>query len=214
MTESFFSKIGLYDFLVIIIPGCVIAYVISYCTIVEGILKYVDSNEYFQTELIKNIAFFLSAYFVGLLNHSIQGFFWPILRNNKGHISYVKGDNKQYECFHSIIQCPCFLLRGVFMLFYNLKLIFCNSCHVDEEYLKSYYVAEKRHRSSIGYLEYQVAFIRNMLIPVSFICYNINKFTLLCFLLPVFLYYLMLGLQEKIYKCVLEDAKYMSMIGQ
>lgn len=114
MTESFFSKIGLYDFLAIIIPGCVIAYVISYCTIVEGILKYVDSNEYFQTELIKNIAFFLSAYFVGLLNHSIQGFFWPILRNNKGHISYVKGDNKKYECFSFNYSMSLFFVKRSF----------------------------------------------------------------------------------------------------
>lgn len=79
------------------------------------------------------------------------------------------------------------------------------SCVTYDIYIKSYYKAEKRPRSSIGYLEYQVQFIRNMLMPVFISTFVISGWMFVAF---VVLYFLMIERQEEIYACVIEDSTY------
>ena len=210
MQNTFPSKLGLYDFLVILVPGLSLGYMISLCDYIANILDSCIYSEFFDDDIVRTTAFVIFSYLLGLLNHSVQNRLWPVLHNYKAHISYVEGKNREHCCIDSWVNCPCLILRGLSLFLMNICLILKEICpnHSQEEdidYLKMYYHAEKRPRSSIGYLEYQVAFIRNMLPALIIFCTNVGENL---WLLIVALYFLMIERQEKIYKAVIEDFKY------
>lgn len=214
MSDSFFGKFDLYDFLVVLVPGCAIGYGFGQCDKVADCMNAIFISNFFDDKVVLTLAFLVFAYLLGLFNHSVQNFLWPVLRNYELHINYVRklmGETsvKNYE------GNKFKLLRN------NLVMVWKDESLYDESYVKLYYKAEKRSRSSIGYLEYQVQFIRNMFFPICFyalsfvqhlfsegvVCGLCGVVLSLFFLIAMCL--LMIERQEKIYRCVIEDANYL-----
>ena len=208
MSDSFFGKFDLYDFLVVLVPGCAIGYGFGQCDKVADCMNAIFISNFFKDEVVLTLAFLVFAYLLGLLNHSVQNFLWPVLRNYKPHIEFAR--NGGSEC--SLAQINCLVIRGAYLFVVNVCLVLRGLCpckvkhvDVDEEYLKSYYRVEDRPRSSVGYLEYQVMFLRNMLMPLAVLCFKTRDIACVA---PFIVYYLMIERQEKIYKCIVEDAKF------
>lgn len=222
------SKLGVYDFLVMLVPGCVIMFLLlkipAMGDVASSMFESLRLNDLCIHNVDKAAAFVVAAYMIGLLNHSIQDLLWPVLKNDPIHIKYIDDKHslqKNKETKTSInVWWRCLILRGLIILLRNMSLIVpkLNSCKcisklfddsftrvTNDIYIKSYYKAEKRPRSSIGYLEYQVQFIRNMLMPVFISAIVVNGWM---FVAIVVLYFLMIERQEKIYACVIEDSTY------
>lgn len=87
------SKLGVYDFLVMLVPGCVIMFILLKITalgnVISSMLESLGLNDFFECKIDKAVIFVIAAYLIGLLNHSIQNLLWPVLKNDPIHIKYI-----------------------------------------------------------------------------------------------------------------------------
>lgn len=210
-----------------LVPGCVIMFLLlkipALGDVASSMFESLRLNDLCIHNVDKAATFVVAAYMIGLLNHSIQNLLWPFLKNDPIHIKYIDDKhslqiNKETKTSKNI-WWRCLVLRGLILFLRNMSLIVpkLNSCKrisklfydftclTNITYIKSYYKAEKRPRSSIGYLEYQVQFIRNMLMPVFISTFVISGWMFVAF---VVLYFQMIERQEEIYACVIEDSTY------
>jgi hypothetical protein len=181
------SKISLYDFLAMIIPGGLSLGVI---------LVYFGEIHILQTlpnwSLIS--LFLVVSYLLGLFNHQLTELIWLPFRNNAFEIRewhqavYSHKQIKYYSPYilkitgeYIIISILAFLSLNSAILQWiiglsavSLFLLLPNSTSpysqtdktVSKYYRKYYYVENKRKNSSISILESQVAFLKNMCLPI------------------------------------------------
>lgn len=183
--------------------------------------------------------------------HRFMDWWWTPFRNNPVLISYVYhripkenkraltalwGDrNVEGLCFCSLLQCPCIILRSVWMavlvVFYPvcalMKCLCAARCCtgtdgakallIDKYYTAYYYAERNRGAAPYSFLEGQIALCRNMILPILLIPYTlaqIKKFSYLgdcmgiMYVFAVLLFVFVMLRQEKLYCCVMEDYEY------
>lgn len=181
------SKMSLYDFLAMIIPGGLSLGVV---------LVYFGEIHILQPlpnwSLIS--LFLVVSYLLGLLNHQLTELIWLPFRNNSFEIRewhqavYSHKQIKYYSPYilkitgeYLIISILSFIFlkAAIFRWIIGLTaiiliLLFPNSTSpysqtdktVSKYYRKYYYVENNRKNSSISILESQVAFLKNMCLPI------------------------------------------------
>ena len=254
--SNLINKLNLYEFFAILIPGSVV-------TLELGVILnlYTDICNYCKHlcyccccssyDPMCVLAFFVIAYIVGCMYHLFMDWWWTPFRNNPTHISYVYhripkenkrtltalwGDqNVEGQCFCCLLQCPCIILRSVWMavlvVFYPvravLKCLCCSKCCTEtdnaknlliDKYYTAYYYAERnRDAAPYSFLEGQIALCRNMILPVLLIPCTLAQIKMFSFLsdrmglmcgFAVLLFVFVMLRQEKVYSCVMEDYEY------
>jgi len=134
-----------------------------------------------------------------------------------------------FDNIQCLISCVLFCLYRIFNEKCNcLLLCWIKSSQIGQDhyiafkrkyYEAYYYVSQHSASSSITVMESQVAFIRNMLIPLLLITIDIGdyfvnfcKYQFLCFVLIYFLLSAMISRQNKIYERVWEDCIYLKIL--
>ena len=255
--NDFVSKLKLYEFFAMLIPGSALLFELYICwnpTIESLFCKCCScTGEYscctLPFEGMYIFAFFVIAYILGCVYHSFVDWWWKPFRNNPTHIAYVYhhkipqedkqelsklfGDqNDEGLCCCSLLQCPCGLLRWVWMAIivipspiYRFCRCICK-CHskntnigetlfLDKYYTAYYYAERSRSAAPYSFIEGQIALCRNMILPIILIPFILkNLFKGLCdcvwlfILIAVVLFVFVVCRQEKLYSCVLEDYEY------
>lgn len=189
MEHKFLSGVSVFDFLTMVLPGCV------YIALIGGLLGYqpfvvtVSSGAF-----AKYLMLLVVAYLIGIVHNAAMDFIFKWFRNNACYIQSQYSKVFKYCClsnsvlldlgipeiqispnkkgiFQSQIRC---LLDNFKMCFYKNKIDFYGVCELDKTkvlngYYKAYYfVAKNSINSSLSIMECQVAFIRNMLFPLLF----------------------------------------------
>lgn len=244
--KDFTSKLNLFETLSMLIPGSAI---MLYIILVRFAQADIWFSENFNNAVVLSIIWFVLAYLIGIIHNIVMDWWWQPFRNNTAHISFVynqlKGEaqNSHIDKYTlelsaegglSLFSCPCFLLRATSILIVTIlsplwRIFRCNpkGKHaivgiVLDQYYIAYSIAEKRPNSAIVSLEQQVAFMRNMLLPLILLAPKILNLLIVCNIsFPVDCYKTLISLfiiamafcivkrQEKIYSCVFEDAEYL-----
>ncbi len=252
--NNFVSKLNLYEFFAMLIPGSVVTLELGVilhlytdiCSHCKHLCCCCCCSSY---DPMCVFAFFVIAYILGCVYHSFMDWWWTPFRNNPTHISYVYhcipqenkrtltelwGDqNVEGQCFCCFLQCPCIILRTVWMavlvVFYPvcavLKCLCCSKCCTTtndtknlllDKYYTAYYYAERNRSAALySFIEGQIALCRNMIVPVILVPYTLT--THFIFLSPDKYIYILIAAvlfvfvvcrQEKLYSCVLENYEY------
>lgn len=242
--NSLINKLNLYEFLSMLVPGCFLVGEIYFLTEsyhccccgnwVSSFMEHHSALFYF--------VFFVLSYMTGCMYHMLMDWWWKPFRNNPIHISFVYqqmsedrkqslqqlwGDqNKEGGCLTTLLQCPCFIVRdvGLFVLPLCGHLPVCITHYIQDygadsiidKYYTAYYYAEKNRPSApYGYIEGQIAFCRNMIIPVILLLLPFLLKHCWCWLVIVVLVFVValcvyvFRRQEKLYSLVLEDYEYL-----
>ena len=218
--KDFASKLNLYETLSMLIPGSAILFFIVLMKFDNVKIILPDG---FNNAVVLSIIWFVLAYLIGILHNIIMDWWWQPFRNNPAHICFiynqskVKGSSLQNSIFF-VLRALCFMfitiLSPVFRLFRDGVT---DNESIIGDYYRDYYIAEKRENSAISSLEQQVAFMRNMLLPLILLVSqvenmiqdsSINEIKALMGILIIVMTLSIVKRQEKIYSCVKEDAKY------
>ena len=199
MDNTLFSKLSLYDILVMVIPGGFLLYAL--CPEISSAFSEIGSGT------IKWTFIAVLAYLIGLINHQLTSLVWCSFRNCPKMLS---------------ISLICFRARFLSKKSNCLKKL-SKSCKIKTQngivhaYYKAYYhVAQKRYNNDISIMEGQVAFLQSMLLPViamsvSLVC--CGKMQPCCPCASIVLILSMIVTiykrQMKIYNRVWEDDKYL-----
>lgn len=189
MEHKFLSGVSVFDFLTMIVPGCV------YIAIIGGFLGYVPFVITVSTgNFSRYLLLFVVAYLIGIVHNAVMDFIFKWFRNNACYIQSQYSKVFKYcrlsNCVLSDLNMPEIQIypnkKGIFqsqirsildnfkMCFYKNKIDFYDACEFDKTmvlngYYKAYYfVAKNSNNSSLSIMECQVAFIRNMLFPLLF----------------------------------------------
>lgn len=236
--EKFLSKLNLYELLTMLIPGSVLLFVLSRHFDTMSIINMSGYNMSF----ICSIAWIIGAYLIGLVHDSITDWWWKPFRNNPIVITFaatkvskttrLKDIQAKSGCLCCLLSCPCFLIRGLAMLIIVclsplLRLLHClcpclkpdeNTEILNRYYMAYYYAEQHRPNASYGNVEYQVAFCRNMLVPLILFTKQSGEIfsddsSKLCHLMIAFiviLAFFVVYRQEKLYQMILEDDAYLN----
>lgn len=216
--NSLFSKLSLYDILAQLIPGWVFVCEVLYVLGIPYTSPYV---------IIGSFAF---GYLLGLALHSFGEWLWDVchFRNNPEAIRDAFYKCKLYDEYS----------------LYNEIHVANDDRLIDIYYKAYYYVCNVRQQGGeIKTMEYHIAFIRSMMLPVILIIPVATKYilcsffhcctmtcTLITLLLGVFLIVLFIlcktklnhdyatkitnNIQRKIYQCVWEDYEYLKRLEE
>lgn len=238
MEHKFLSGVSVFDFLTMVLPGCV------YIALIGGLLGYqpfvvtVSSGAF-----AKYLRLLVVAYLIGIVHNAAMDFIFKWFRNNACYIqSQYSKVFKYCRLSNSVLLdlgIPEIQIspnkKGIFQsqircLLDNFKMCFYGVCELDKTkvlngYYKAYYfVAKNSINSSLSIMECQVAFIRNMLLPLLFLIVQFcslldilelridctrNVILILYILGVVFLVMVMFNRQNKIYRRVFEDYAYL-----
>lgn len=228
------SKLSLYDFFAMIIPGGIIMAAI--CPLLRFEIPY-------HLEVVCNVGYvtvenelpawswpfmIVIAYFVGLINNWISDGVFRSIRNDKrmidnqllrvvelngiihlarfGGNKYVKSKEDEVRLIFVVL----YLLKKVFLSLSGFKHQIKN--HIDY-YMVYYILAQHKLLGSIPTLEAQVVLIRNCLIPLfvfALICVYLQSWSLsiILIIISIVLFTIMVQRQNKIYQMVWEAANY------
>lgn len=197
--DYLFSKISLYDILVMVIPGGVLLY---------ALFPEISSTfPEIGSDTIKWTFIAVLAYLIGLINHQLTSLVWRPFRNSPKMLS---------------ISLICFRARFLSKKSNCLKKLF-KSCKIKTQngivhaYYKAYYhVTKKGYNNDITIMEGQVAFLQSMLLPVIAMSASLaccGKMQPCCKWVSIVLILSMIVTiykrQMKIYNRVWEDDKYL-----
>ena len=167
------SKLTLYDFLVILVPGILITAIISCC---GGFC----ANIFVSCNVIKTTLFFVFSYIIGIIWNCLMEVSFRFFRNNEYMIKQAFEEifnGKSEQCrFSFILKLSIQLLSGKSKS-NNRATILC-------EYYKCYYfVMKNTYTNTIPVLEGQVALLRNIIFVVPFLCLVCNAKIFILFVL-------------------------------
>lgn len=202
--NSLINKLNLYEFLSMLVPGCFLVGEIYFLTEschccccgnwVSSFMEHHSTLFYF--------VFFVLSYMTGCMYHMLMDWCCKKNRNNPEHISKV------YEKMSANRTQSLQQLWGD----QNLK---CDADCILDKYYTAYYYAEKnRQGAPYGYIEGQIAFCRNMIIPVILLlpfllkrcrCWLVIVVLVFVVALCVYVYFR----QKKLYSLILEDYEYL-----
>lgn len=228
--NNFINKINLYEFLSIFIPGAAICMEIIFLFLADWQLNELS---HYNAEVAHTIIFIVIAYLIGLIHHSFMDIVWDgcNLRNNPKVIYCIKlyGSIVDYLKHHwtsttqndktsnSCFIAKCFRISSHFFrnIFQKKDKDFVQATIT--QYYSAYYYVITKHNEVICALERQVAFIRNMLLPIFCLFFiadrlvdeqNVMKLRIGILIFIINLLWLAMNRQLKVYKCVFEDNKY------
>ncbi len=217
--EKFIPKFNLYETLAMLIPGAILVYLFrNYITLPEEIFNVGIQGFRFNDGIVTFVLFLTISYLVGVLWHSLMNLLFGFLRNNKIIIQYsIKNLETGSKCLflEQILQdikdpknenISFFTMswRAIFSKKSDKK----DESVTDKYYEAYYYVFSKEWGSSIGSIERQIHFIRNMFIPliivfILFWCKGVKWYVILLgFILIIFLFFLMFERQLKVHQAV------------
>lgn len=244
--KDFVTKLSLYDILSMLIPGGMI---FVYLSLYLGYQLRIDENV-ISSALGWTIALVIS-YLLGLVNHICTTYIWSEFRNTYlnlyscyivpvlkilmvyvflGILGYIF--QKMIFCMSDGIAILLFIPIAFFII-----MIIGESCDYDEKckddyhkeyFSKYYYVMKCRYNDDITIMEGQVAFIQNMLFPITLfllvppqlicdklyagVCFFKCEYWYFALLMFVALIYTVFLRQKKIVERVLEDFEYLKQI--
>lgn len=208
MEHKFLSGVSVFDFLTMVVPGGLIMAIVGNCIGYEPF--YISFSE--PVRFAGYIAVLVAAYMIGIIYNSLMELIFNLVnfRNNKWGIWCAYRRIKKKICQSKLwtLENLCILEK-------------CNKANVLNGYYTAYYfVASNQINSSISIMECQVAFIRNMFLPILLMgvveCMNVvnqsyeMKLAPWCFWLTAILLFIVMSLRQfKIYKRVFEDYVYL-----
>lgn len=186
MEHKFLSGVSVFDFLTMIVPGCLI--LAMGANFFGKIPLVIDMCE--QCKFSGYIVIMVSSYLLGLINNSLMDFMFKWFRNNSFYIQiqYLRMCNAlpnksvlgQLNIPSDIIKIERLksFRKYIMLLFYSLKTLIYKSktdnfksCEERKKILAGYYqayyfVATNQINSSISIMECQVAFVRNLILLI------------------------------------------------
>ena len=167
------SKLTLYDFLVILVPGVLIAAIISCC---GGFC----ANIFVGCDVIKTTLFFVFSYIIGIVWNCLMEVSFRFFRNNEYMIN---------QAFDEMFNGKSIKCRFLFILKLSIRSLKSKSktnnkaVSLDEYYKCYYFVMKNTYTNAIPVLEGQVALLRNIILVIplwGFVCIvkTFNSFVL------------------------------------
>ena len=212
--KEYATKLTLYDFISMLMPGSIIAYCLMCLFISESDVIPMD-NPFFW------ILFFVVSYILGIANHIISACMFKLIgfRNCPKMLkdSIQRANDYQYKTTVDLDRVPT------------------QQCLTDKYYQAYYYAKKNAYGNDIAIMESQVAFLQSMIVPLIFIgikffCCIVNflikvleikccwvncmitvviyLFILACMLCFIF------NRQKKIYDRVWEDCHYLKLVNK
>lgn len=248
MEKKFLSGLSLFDFLAMVIPGGLFLAIFGNWTgYVPFVIDETQGNKFFVYTII-----LVASYLIGIVYNALMEQVTELLgcRNNPKRISLalrkvITNTSKQYwtTLYLLIPYCRCkdrciiqeiyqCILQIIYKSWQIVKCLFCHSSfpkdphnYVKNKYYEAYYyVATHPINSSISVMESQVAFMRNMFIPVLIITTCLKSYfpefgdncciKFICIAFCITLPIATCCRQNKIYERVWEDYIYLKYLEQ
>ena len=204
-------SISLYDMIAMIVPGSVIECAVLH---LNGVDAY-QANE----SVIFWVTFLILAYLIGIVDELLSGMFFSPIRNNQYLLADLENNQWSSRCLFSKIKfftfCVAQQIADEFTRLFKSTDSGKNSSLSVKKYYTAYYFAQS-HRigEHIGIMEAQLAFMRNMVIPLILCCFIQTSiyFWIVASLLVILLIFAIPMRVVKIHKCIFEDCAFLSQI--
>ena len=212
------SKLSLYDFIAMLMPGSIILYCLM-CALTSGCKLFPIDNGFFW------ILFFIISYLIGMVNHILSACIFNKMMGFRNCQKMLK-DSIQWAN------------ENGYDTDVDLEKITTQQCLKDKYYKAYYYARKYAYGNDIEIIESQVAFLQSLFLPVIFILslsiipsvdlsLPLNLQTGFCdcrcmyvlsiwtgsIITIILMAILMISRQRKIYKRVWEDYHYLRKIG-
>lgn len=192
--DTFLSKLSLHDLLTILIPGCIIEYLVI-MWLCQAEPSFYSSccccSREWNIGFI--IMFLVIGYIIGLLNDNFMNWQFAPFRNNyyilhfthqQTILRYNFTPDKNFtdmkdELLCCLMECHCIIIRYLSMMVYiilkRICLSFCfhsyknesKAADINNYYYQAYYaVAKDKTYTSYSVVEKQVGLIRNIFLPL------------------------------------------------
>lgn len=234
MEKKFLSGLSLFDFLAMVIPGGLFLAILGNCT---GYIPFVIDETQYNKFFIYTIIL-ITSYLVGIIHNQLIELITITCRNNpkcttSALIQIARKTRQQYLSTLQMLPINKYHFasspqkKHCFCCFFTCKKKMSQETRI---YLKSkyyeayYYVATHSINSSISVMESQVAFMRNMFVPVLIITICLKSYfpefgdncciKFICIIFCITLPIATCCRQNKIYKRVWEDYIYLKYLEQ
>lgn len=213
--KAIIGKMSLYETLTMIVPGTMIIFGVwllnpqYWMHFLDKAVYTVSVNYLYDIALV--ILMFVLVYVAGLLNYLIVDWFWRHvgLRNNIGMLknSLQSKQDLRYENIYKLIN--------------DRSLESLTNQEAEDIYYEAYtYALKKNGRSNIPFLENQVAMLKGLIFPLSWVIYLLCLESwgwyrwLIVIVVVIILIVLALYRQKKTIDLVLEDYEYEKRIAK
>lgn len=216
--NGYSSKLSLYDFIVMLMPGSIILYCLM-CALTSGCKLFPIDNGFFW------IFFFIISYLIGMVNHILSACIFNKMMGFRNCPKMLK-DSIQWAN------------ENGYDTDVDLEKITTQQCLKDKYYKAYYYARKYAYGNDIEIIESQVAFLQSLFLPVIFIlslsiipsvdlslplnlqtgfcdcrCMYVLSIWIGSIITIILMAILMISRQRKIYKRVWEDYHYLRKIG-
>ena len=216
--NGYSSKLSLYDFIVMLMPGSIILYCLM-CALTSGCKLFPIDNGFFW------IFFFIISYLISMVNHILSACIFNKMMGFRNCPKMLK-DSIQWAN------------ENGYDTDVDLEKITTQQCLKDKYYKAYYYARKYAYGNDIEIIESQVAFLQSLFLPVIFIlslstipsvdlfrplnlqtgfcdcrCMYVVSIWIGSIITIILMAILMISRQRKIYKRVWEDYHYLRKIG-
>lgn len=216
--NGYSSKLSLYDFIVMLMPGSIILYCLM-CALTSGCKLFPIDNGFFW------IFFFIISYLIGMVNHILSACIFNKMMGFRNCPKMLK-DSIQWAN------------ENGYYTDVDLEKITTQQCLKDKYYKAYYYARKYAYGNDIEIIESQVAFLQSLFLPVIFIlslsiipsvdlfrplnlqtgfcdcrCMYVLSIWIGSIITIILMAILMISRQRIIYKRVWEDYHYLRKIG-
>ena len=216
--NGYSSKLSLYDFIVMLMPGSIILYCLM-CALKSGCKLFPIDNGFFW------IFFFIISYLIGMVNHILSACIFNKMMGFRNCPKMLK-DSIQWAN------------ENGYDTDVDLEKITTQQCLKDKYYKAYYYARKYAYGNDIEIIESQVAFLQSLFLPVIFIlslstipsvdlfspltlqkgfcdcrCMYVLSIWIGSIITIILMAILMISRQRIIYKRVWEDYHYLRKIG-
>ena len=216
--NGYSSKLSLYDFIVMLMPGSIILYCLM-CALTSGCKLFPIDNGFFW------IFFFIISYLIGMVNHILSACIFNKMMGFRNCPKMLK-DSIQWAN------------ENGYDTDVDLEKITTQQCLKDKYYKAYYYARKYAYGNDIEIIESQVAFLQSLFLPVIFIlslstipsvdlfrplnlqtgfcdcrCMYVLSIWIGSIITIILMAILMISRQRIIYKRVWEDYHYLRKIG-
>ena len=216
--NGYSSKLSLYDFIVMLMPGSIILYCLM-CALTRGCKLFPIDNGFFW------IFFFIISYLIGMVNHILSACIFNKMMGFRNCPKMLK-DSIQWAN------------ENGYDTDVDLEKITTQQCLKDKYYKAYYYARKYAYGNDIEIIESQVAFLQSLFLPVIFIlslstipsvdlfsplnlqkgfcdcrCMYVLSIWIGSIITIILMAILMISRQRIIYKRVWEDYHYLRKIG-
>ena len=216
--NGYSSKLSLYDFIVMLMPGSIILYCLM-CALTSGCKLFPIDNGFLW------ILFFIISYLIGMVNHILSACIFNKMMGFRNCPKMLK-DSIQWAN------------ENGYDTDVDLEKITTQQCLKDKYYKAYYYARKYAYGNDIEIIESQVAFLQSLFLPVIFIlslsiissvdlslplnlqtgfcdcrCMYVVSIWIGSIITIILMAILMISRQRIIYKRVWEDYHYLRKIG-